>query len=41
MAGKSFYFRKIHSLLGVIPIGFFLLEHFLTNWKSTDRKSVV
>lgn len=35
MAGKSFYFRKIHSLLGVIPIGFFLLEHFLTNWKST------
>lgn len=31
MAGNSFYFRKIHSLLGVIPIGFFLIEHFLTN----------
>jgi succinate dehydrogenase / fumarate reductase cytochrome b subunit len=35
MAGNSFYYRKIHSLLGVIPIGAFLLEHFLTNWKST------
>lgn len=35
MAGKSFYSRKLHSLLGVIPIGFFLLEHFITNWNST------
>lgn len=35
MAGKSFYYRRIHSLLGVIPVGVFLLEHFLTNWQST------
>lgn len=35
MAGNSFYSRKIHSLLGVIPIGFFLVQHFITNWYST------
>lgn len=35
MAGNSFYSRKLHSLLGVIPIGFFLIEHFITNWHST------
>ncbi len=35
MAGKSFINRKLHSLLGVIPIGFFLIEHFITNFEST------
>ena len=27
----SFYLRKLHSLTGIFPIGFFLLEHFWTN----------
>lgn len=35
MAGNAFYSRKIHSLLGVIPIGFFLVEHFITNFSAT------
>lgn len=28
---KSFLIRKLHSLFGIIPIGFFLLEHLITN----------
>ncbi|MEW9700739.1 succinate dehydrogenase cytochrome b558 subunit [Paenibacillus sp. SI8] len=35
MTGNSYYFRKIHSLLGVIPVGFFLIEHVLTNYEAT------
>ncbi|NEW08505.1 succinate dehydrogenase [Paenibacillus sp. SYP-B3998] len=35
MTGNSYYFRKIHSLLGVIPVGFFLIEHLLTNYEAT------
>ncbi len=34
MARNSFYTRKLHSLLGVIPIGAFLVEHFLSNYES-------
>jgi len=34
MTGNSYYFRKIHSLLGVIPVGFFLIEHLLTNYEA-------
>ncbi|EGL15333.1 MULTISPECIES: succinate dehydrogenase cytochrome b558 subunit [Paenibacillus] len=34
--GKNSYFnRKLHSLLGVIPVGFFLIEHLLTNFEAT------
>lgn len=29
---RDFVGRKIHSLLGVIPIGLFLLSHFTTNY---------
>ena len=29
--GSSFIWRKLHSLLGIIPIGAFLLEHLLSN----------
>ncbi|SEC66947.1 succinate dehydrogenase cytochrome b558 subunit [Paenibacillus sp. GP183] len=36
MTGNSYYFRKIHSLLGVIPVGFFLIEHLLTNYSAVD-----
>ncbi|WJH32274.1 succinate dehydrogenase cytochrome b558 subunit [Paenibacillus aurantius] len=32
MRANSYHYRKIHSLLGVIPIGFFLIEHLLTNY---------
>ncbi len=26
----DFYVRRLHSLLGIVPIGFFLLEHIIT-----------
>lgn len=29
---KGYYARKIHSLLGVIPLSFFILEHLVTNF---------
>ncbi|MDN5346893.1 MAG: succinate dehydrogenase / fumarate reductase, cytochrome b subunit [Clostridia bacterium] len=28
---RSFFWRKLHSLTGVIPVGLFLLEHFTVN----------
>jgi len=28
---QNFWLRKVHSLLGVIPIGAFLVEHLITN----------
>lgn len=39
MTGNSYYFRKLHSLLGVIPVGFFLVEHLLTNYTAVDGHS--
>jgi succinate dehydrogenase / fumarate reductase cytochrome b subunit len=36
MTGNSFYSRKLHSLLGVIPIGIFLIEHFITNFEAVN-----
>jgi succinate dehydrogenase cytochrome b subunit len=32
--GNSFLLHKLHSLLGVIPIGAFLLEHLLSNFEA-------
>ncbi len=32
--GTSFIWRKLHSLLGIIPIGAFLLEHLLSNFEA-------
>ena len=32
--GMSFVWRRLHSLLGVIPIGAFLLEHLLSNFEA-------
>lgn len=32
MKGNSYLPRKIHSLLGVIPLGLFFIEHALTNY---------
>lgn len=34
MNGNSYLYRKIHSLLGVIPIGAFLVEHLITNFEA-------
>ncbi|MCS1351525.1 succinate dehydrogenase cytochrome b558 subunit [Mechercharimyces sp. CAU 1602] len=36
----SFFSRRLHSLLGVIPVGFFLVEHLLTNWYATRGADV-
>jgi succinate dehydrogenase / fumarate reductase cytochrome b subunit len=32
--GNEFLWRKLHSLLGIIPIGAFLLEHLLSNFEA-------
>ncbi len=32
--GSSFIWRKLHSLLGIIPIGAFLIEHLLSNFEA-------
>ena len=32
--GYSFLLRKLHSLMGVIPIGAFLVEHILSNFEA-------
>lgn len=34
--GHSFLLRKLHSLSGIIPIGAFLLEHFISNAFATN-----
>lgn len=33
---RGFYSRKIHSLLGIIPLGGFFLEHMLTNFAAVE-----
>ncbi|RXI98472.1 succinate dehydrogenase [Anaerobacillus alkaliphilus] len=36
MAGnREFFFRKLHSLLGVIPVGLFLIVHLAVNYFAT------
>jgi succinate dehydrogenase / fumarate reductase cytochrome b subunit len=32
--GTSFIWRKLHSLLGIVPLGAFLLEHLLSNFEA-------
>ncbi len=32
--GTSFVWHKLHSLLGIVPIGAFLLEHLLSNFEA-------
>ena len=32
--GNSFLLRRLHSLSGIVPIGAFLLEHFISNFES-------
>ncbi len=31
--GHSFFWRKLHSLTGIVPIGAFLVEHIISNWE--------
>ena len=33
-AGSSFLWHKLHSLLGIVPLGAFLLEHLLSNFEA-------
>lgn len=33
---RSFFNRRLHSLLGVIPVGFFLVEHLYSNYAMTS-----
>ena len=32
--GTTFFWHKLHSLLGVVPIGAFLIEHILSNFEA-------
>src|SRR6266496_5953884 len=32
--GTSFLLRRLHSLTGIVPIGAFLLEHFISNYEA-------
>ena len=32
--GSSFFWHKLHSLVGIVPIGAFLLEHLLSNFEA-------
>ena len=34
--GHSFFFRRLHSLTGIIPVGVFLIEHFYSNAVATE-----
>ncbi len=34
--GRSFLWRRLHSLSGIFPIGFFILEHFFSNAFATN-----
>jgi succinate dehydrogenase / fumarate reductase cytochrome b subunit len=34
--GRSFFWRRLHSLSGIVPIGLFLLEHFSSNAFATN-----
>ncbi len=34
--GHSFFWRRLHSLSGIFPIGAFLVEHFLSNAFATN-----
>jgi succinate dehydrogenase / fumarate reductase cytochrome b subunit len=29
--GHSFFWRRLHSLTGIVPVGLFLIEHFFSN----------
>ena len=34
--GHSFFWRKLHSLTGIVPIGAFLIEHLVSNFEAIN-----
>src|SRR5947209_14598734 len=34
--GHSFFLRRLHSLSGIVPVGAFLIEHFISNAFATN-----
>jgi len=34
--GHSFFWRKLHSLTGIVPIGAFLIEHIVSNFETVN-----
>lgn len=34
--GHSFFWRRLHSLSGIVPVGAFLVEHFISNSFATN-----
>src|ERR1700726_4124794 len=34
--GHSFFWRKLHSLTGIVPIGAFLVEHIVSNYDTAN-----
>ena len=34
--GYSFFWRRLHSITGIIPIGAFLIEHFFSNFVAVE-----
>lgn len=34
--GNSFFWRRLHSLSGIVPVGAFLVEHFVSNAFATN-----
>ncbi len=34
--GNSFFWRKLHSLSGIVPIGAFLVEHIVSNFETLN-----
>ncbi|HEY0161256.1 MAG TPA: succinate dehydrogenase cytochrome b558 subunit [Edaphobacter sp.] len=34
--GNSFFWRKLHSLTGIVPIGAFLVEHLVSNFEAIN-----
>ena len=34
--GHSFFWRRLHSLSGIVPIGAFLIEHIVSNFEAVN-----
>src|SRR6201992_2128902 len=34
--GHSFFWRRLHSLTGIVPIGAFLVEHIISNFEAIN-----
>ena len=34
--GHSFFWRRLHSLTGIVPIGAFLIEHIISNFETVN-----